>query len=56
MKACVGVEVQLHQFLNSAIDEASSQVQASAPLNHRERPVGTHRIGGFVDSSDSLEM
>jgi len=32
MKACVGVEAQLHQFLNSALDEASSQVQASAPL------------------------
>jgi hypothetical protein len=40
MKACVGAEVQLHQFLNSALDVASSQVQASAPLtNEKDLPV-----------------
>jgi hypothetical protein len=45
MKACMGVDVQLQPFLNSALDEASSQVQAR-----------THRIGGFVDPSVSLEI
>jgi len=40
MKACVGVEVQLHPFLNSALDEARSQVQAPAPLTpEKDLPV-----------------
>jgi len=39
MKACVGVEAQLNPFLNSALDEASSQVQAPTPEKDLPVPI-----------------
>jgi hypothetical protein len=55
MKACVGVAVQIHIFLNPAL--AGGEWSASRPgrFTPGESGPGTHWIGGWVDPRACLD-
>jgi hypothetical protein len=48
MKAYWGMEVQLHAFLTSALDEGEWSASRPGRFTPRERALGTHWIGGWL--------
>lgn len=50
MTAYEGVELQLHSFLNTALDRGGSPVSRPGLLNLKETVLGSCWIGGWVDS------
>jgi hypothetical protein len=52
MKANGGVEVYIHIFLTSALVGGEWSTSRPGRFNPRERPPGTHWIGGWVDLRD----
>jgi hypothetical protein len=48
MKTYWGVEVQLHEFLTSALDGGELSASRSGRFTPRESFPGTHWIGGWV--------
>jgi hypothetical protein len=55
MKAYVEVEVQVHIFLTSALDEGEWSASRPVRLITDERAPGTHWIGGCVDPRAGLD-
>jgi hypothetical protein len=55
MEAYWGIEIYLHVFLTSALDEG--EWSASRPVHYilRERASGTHWIGDWVDPRAGLD-
>jgi hypothetical protein len=49
MKAYEGVEVQLHVFLNSALDGCEWSAARPDSFTPGERTAGAHFLGGWVD-------
>jgi hypothetical protein len=49
------VEVQLHAFLTSALDESEWSASSPGRFTSAERESGTHRRGGRVDPRVCLE-
>jgi hypothetical protein len=50
-----GLEVQLHTFLTSVLNEVSGQLHVSTVLPPGKKPSGTHCIGGCVGFRASLD-
>jgi hypothetical protein len=48
MEACWGVEVYLHAFLTSALDEGEWSASCPCHFTVREKAPGTHWVGGWV--------
>jgi hypothetical protein len=55
MKAYVGVDVQLHIFLTSALAGGEWSALRLGPFNFVERGSGTNWIGGWVDPKADLD-
>jgi hypothetical protein len=55
MKTYLGVEVQLHSFLTSALDGDEWSASRLVRFIPTERAPGTHCIGGWVDPRAVLD-
>jgi hypothetical protein len=55
MKRYSGVEVQLHSFLTSALEGVEWSVSLPGRFPPGIRAIGTHWIGGWVDSRAGLD-
>jgi hypothetical protein len=55
MKAYVGVDVQIHSFLTSALVGGEWSTSIPGRFTPRERAPSTHCIGGWVDLRASLD-
>jgi hypothetical protein len=56
MKTYWGVEVYLHVFLISALDEGEWLASRPGRFTPRERAAGTHQVRGWVSPRASLDM
>jgi hypothetical protein len=55
MKACGGVDVQIHIFLISALAGGEWSTSRPSRFTPGERTPGTHLIGGWVDPGAGLD-
>jgi hypothetical protein len=55
MKAYGGVDVEIHTFLNSALDGGKWSASRPGRFAPRERTPGIHWIGGWVDPRACLD-
>jgi len=56
MKTYWGLEVQLHPFLTSALDESEWSASYPGPLTSEERAPGEYCTGGWVGPRNGLNV
>jgi hypothetical protein len=55
MKTYTGLDVQIHVFLISVLDEGEWSASRPGRFNIGERALGTHYIGGWLDPRTDLD-
>jgi hypothetical protein len=50
MKVCEGVDVQIHDFLISALDEGERVTSRPGCFTLKERALGIHWLGAWLNS------
>jgi hypothetical protein len=55
MKACVGVNIQIHTFLTSALVGGECSASRPGRFTSGERAPGTHCLGSWVDPRAGLD-